>query len=179
MLFLLDSRCEETRGSISVTQNLYCVWSYGVRMARQKSTVFKRVRRNQHNRICANKYQAETKNGYDKINASRQSSLRYRVEMEKLEFRKSHRGCCTEESKSSKVATINRSEETCHITALGFALLPSAASAPGVAAGNTAVLPRSDGSVLTGTAVPGFLSAAVLRRASRVLSDHVVIECVL
>jgi hypothetical protein len=99
--------------------------------------------------------------------------------MEKLESRKSRRGCCTEESKSSKVATINRSEEMCRITALGFSLFPSAASAPGVAAGNTAVLPRSDGSVLTSTAVPCFLSAAVLGRASRVLSDHVVIECVL
>jgi hypothetical protein len=151
-----------------------------VRTAREKPTVSKRVKRNQHNRIFARKNnQAETKKGYGKINASRQSSLRYRIEMQNLEFPKSRRRCCTEESKSSRVAAINRSEETCHMTALGFALFPSAASAPGVAAGNTAVLPRSDGSVLTSTAVPGFLSATVLRRASRVLSDHVVIECVL
>jgi hypothetical protein len=91
--------------------------------------------------ICAKNDQAETMNGYGKTNASRQSSLRYRIEMQKLGFRKSRRGCCTEESKSSKVAAINRSEGACHITALGFALFPSAASAPGVAAGNTAVLP--------------------------------------
>jgi hypothetical protein len=46
---------QKDRRSKSVSQNWNLVWSYGVRMPREKPTVSKRVRENQYNRIFAQK----------------------------------------------------------------------------------------------------------------------------